>query len=971
MDPERWEEIKRIYNLALQCEPDEQEGFLKEVCSGDDSLRKEVETLLAHQRKADGFMKVPAMEVAAHVMAQDQGKSKVENLAGRSVAHYHIMEKIGEGGMGVVYRAKDTRLDRHVAIKSLPDIFAADPVRLARFEREAKILATLNHRNIASVYGLEESEGQRFLVMELVEGKTLAKRLIKGRIPLDESLEICRQIAAGLEAAHEKGIIHRDLKPSNIKLTPEGKVKILDFGLAKAFHPERGAEDLSQPHTDADSMTDTGVILGTAAYMSPEQAKGKQLDRRTDIWAFGCILFECLAGKRAFPGDTISETLAAVIKEEPDWTALPKGTPEKTCELLKRCLNKDADRRLHDIADARIEVEESGAEAPMAARKRTPLRIRIIVAAAIVVVAVGMAALGRLWINRPRSYTQVPLAAVPIFTESGMVGHPTFSPDGGDIAFSWNGEKQDNMDIYRRPIAGGTPRRLTTDPRNDYQPTWSPNGRSIAFFRIMGEQKQAVYLVSTESSVERKLTEISKCANFSPNLEWSRDSRWLVVTYSCQLDRQNGLYLLSIDSGEKKRLTTAPAGTAGDYLPALSPDGQTLAFVRRINYGICEVYRVSLTGDFQPKGEPERLKLEQNKMIHDLVWTPDGRDILYASGYLFAGERVLQRIKISEPKGESGYSTNQELLGEGAGDLAISPNGRGLAYARFSRDSDIYRFELPDKYGRIKNPQKFIASKRPDYGAEYSPDGQKIAFGSIRSGTEEIWICNTDGLKPRQLTSMGGPQTANPRWSPNGEWIVFDSRKEGSADLYLISIDGSSQRRLTSDPGYEGEARWSRDGKWIYFHSNRTGGRSQVYKIAAAGGEAIQITKYGGSSAFESPDGRWLYYSKILNNQLDQLAIWRIPLEGGPESQVHDGPLSYNYNFVVVEEGLYFTKRDDSLEFFDFTTGISKTLAKLEGVGPKGGMRSYGLTISPDHRWILYSKVEKPYTDLMLVENFR
>ncbi len=277
MSDDRWEKVKQIYNSVLEREPDKRDGFLEEACGGDDSVRNEVEVLLAREGEAECFMKSPAMEVAAQVLAKGQRKASVDSLIGHSVGHYRLIEKIGEGGMGVVYRALDIRLDRHVAIKSLPDVFAEDPSRLARFEGEAKLLAILNHANIASVYDLEEYDGQQFLVLELVEGETLAERLKKGRISLSETLDICRQIAAGLQAAHEKGIIHRDLKPSNIKITPDGNVKILDFGLAKALE-QQGAEGQKPGAGPVNTSTEAGLILGTPAYMSPEQAKGKPVD---------------------------------------------------------------------------------------------------------------------------------------------------------------------------------------------------------------------------------------------------------------------------------------------------------------------------------------------------------------------------------------------------------------------------------------------------------------------------------------------------------------------------------------------------------------------------------------------------------------------------------------------------------------------------------------------------------------------
>jgi len=277
---------------------------------------------------------------------------------GQTISHYRITENLGKGGMGEVFLADDTTLDRKVALKFLPEAFTSDPERMARFEREAKLLASLNHPNIAGIYGLEQADGIRFLVLEYVEGETLQARISKGALSVEEALEVCRQIAEGLEAAHEKGVIHRDLKPANVMITDEEKVKVLDFGLAKALLDETQSIDSSQSPTLTEAMTRPGVILGTAAYMSPEQAKGKSVDKRADIWAFGCILYECLAGKRAFEGETVTETLAAVIRGEPDWDALPVTTPQNIGFVLRRCLEKERSQRFHHAADLRILIEE-------------------------------------------------------------------------------------------------------------------------------------------------------------------------------------------------------------------------------------------------------------------------------------------------------------------------------------------------------------------------------------------------------------------------------------------------------------------------------------------------------------------------------------------------------------------------------------------------------------------------------------
>ena len=406
-------------------------------------------------------------------------------MIGKKLSHYKVLEKIGQGGMGEVYRAEDTNLSREVAIKVLPEQFTKDPQRLARFEREAKLLASLNHPNIASIYGFEEADDVRFLAMELVPGETLAERVTKGPVPVEETLEICRQIAEGVEAAHEKGVIHRDLKPANVKVTPEGKVKILDFGLAKAFEDEIPAADISQSPTLTEEMTRAGVILGTAAYMSPEQARGNPVDKRADIFAFGSVLFEMLTGNRAFEGETVTDTIASVLKSEPEWDLLPPSIPSTIRFLMSRCLQKEAAKRLQHIDGARILIEEalSGATAvsPTGATIKTPFWKRAIpwsMAGVMAVIAISLA----FWSSPqpvPQLLTKVtfsPPADAPLIYNVGF--QLAISPDGRKIVYQaqLGAETQlylrDLDDFIVRPL-GGTEEGAT--------PFFSPDGLSVAF----------------------------------------------------------------------------------------------------------------------------------------------------------------------------------------------------------------------------------------------------------------------------------------------------------------------------------------------------------------------------------------------------------------------------------------------------------------------------------------------------------
>ncbi len=360
MKPDRWQRVRTILEAALELPPEDRASFLDQACASEPELRKQVDSLLACEDVAS-FLEEPPL-------------GRMALSAGTRLGPYEILAPIGAGGMGEVYRARDTKLGREVAIKVLPEEFTQHPQKLARFEREARLLASLNHPGIATLYEVEEAEGKPFLVMELVEGETLAERIARGPLPVDEALTLSQQIAEALEAAHEKGVIHRDLKPANIKVDPEGHVKVLDFGLAKAFADEVPESELSASPTLSRDATKAGVILGTAAYMSPEQAKGKTVDKRTDIFSFGIVLYEMLTGKRAFAGEDVSEVLAGIIKMEPDWKAVPSDLDPRIRSLLHRCLKKDHKKRLRDIGDVRNEIDVIRAE-PAAAPAQQPLAV--------------------------------------------------------------------------------------------------------------------------------------------------------------------------------------------------------------------------------------------------------------------------------------------------------------------------------------------------------------------------------------------------------------------------------------------------------------------------------------------------------------------------------------------------------------------------------------------------------------------
>src|SRR5579864_3906412 len=464
MDEERWRRVKGLFHAALEREPEARQAFLDVACSGDTDLQRQVELLLLQAEQAGSFLERPALEDETVTL------TTASSLLGRQFGPYRIVSPLGAGGMGQVYRAHDSKLGRDVAIKTLPLEFARDPERLARLRREARTLASLNHPNIAAIYGLEESGGIDCLVMELVEGETLADRLKSGPLPIDKSLDYARQIADALEAAHDKGIIHRDLKPANVKVTPQGRVKVLDFGLAKAiWGPERNL-DLSQQATLTGTETLVGQILGTPSYMSPEQARATDVDKRTDIWAFGCLLYELLSGKRTFEGEAVPDTIAAALEREPDWRALPAKTPPKIRELLRRCLQKDAGRRLQTIAEARATIEK-------VQHGWSRWRVAAVTGAALAVLASGTA-----WILKPKP--EQPLLQMEISPPEGVKFVNTItpfalSPDGRRIVFLASGKDRKPM-LWLRSI-DSTSATALAGTEDASGPFWSPDSRWIGF----------------------------------------------------------------------------------------------------------------------------------------------------------------------------------------------------------------------------------------------------------------------------------------------------------------------------------------------------------------------------------------------------------------------------------------------------------------------------------------------------------
>ena len=962
MKPEQWQQAREVLADALELKPEDRPAFLNRVCSSDSSLRREVERLLASSDEVrSGFLESSALRVTL--------------MAGTKLGDYEVVKLLGSGGMGEVYRARDRRLARDVAIKVLPSFYSNDPGRLRRFEQEARAAAALNHPNLLAIFQMGTYEGAPYMVSELLDGGTLREQLVRGPLPVRKTIDYCVQIARGLAAAHEKGVVHRDLKPENLFITNDGRAKILDFGLAKLTQCH-GALDGNVATTM--EVTEPGVVMGTVGYMSPEQVSGKPADHRVDIFALGAIMYEALTGKRAFQRPTAPETMSAILNEDPPTASqlARVAIPPALQKVVHHCLEKNPAQRFQSASDLAFALEALSDSGVQATVSRRLYRGRL--AWAIALLTLVVVVVGAIWFTRSAHKTaETSVTAAPFLTNPGFHGIPTFSPDGNQVAFSWDGEKRDNFDIYVKLIGtGGLPLRLTSNPAHDYSPTWSPDGRFIAFLRDLSPEKSAVLLIPALGGPERKIAEIfspsmSSRGLPSPYLAWSPDGRWLAV-----VDRESpatpyALSLLSVETGEKRKVISPPAQLLdGDGAPAFSPDGQVLAFSRLIDYGIGDLYLLNLSSSPEgpkPTGEARRITFDNRDVISP-VWTADGREIVFSDG------GGIWRINTGSKGPEAKPRQIESLSGNNSG-LAISPHGQRLAYVHFIFHSSIRRTAASfldsnpsNGHGKNSKPQgsvSFISSTRNDSAPQYSQDGKRIAFMSERSGFKEIWSCDSDGSNPEQLTSFGGPEVTTPRWSPDGSRIAFDSNAGGQYDIWVVDSNGGTPHRMTNNPANDGNPSWSRDGRWIYFDSARAG-EQQVWKMPANGGEAVQVTRDGGFAPIESPDGKFLYYLKGLIDS----DVWRIPTDGGQASKVLEGVSEYR-NLAVLESGLIFVsaRNGASLQFLNLASGKISLVANF-GTPLTFGANG-GIGVSPDRRWILYTQFEQAGSEVMLVENFR
>ncbi len=691
-------------------------------------------------------------------------------MIGQTLDRYRIDEKLGEGGMGVVYKARDTHLDRTVAIKVLPPDKLSDPDRRQRFIQEARAASALNHPNIITLHDIRSEAGIDFIVMEYAAGRTLAEIIPRTGLDVRRALRLAIQIADALARAHEAGIIHRDLKPSNVMVSGEDRIKILDFGLAKLLD----TGESSDAKTRTSPVTDAGLVVGTAAYMSPEQAQGQKCDARSDIFSFGAVLYEMVTGRRPFVGDSQLSVLAKVLTDDP---AAPRSinpqVPLDVERAILRCLRKSPARRYQSMADLKVDLEDLVADsaAPQPAPTIGAQAPRAMRWAWLAMIPVVLAAAYGVWLTlEPDTPAAAPMRAVPLTTLPGTVRSPSFSPEGTHVAFTWTGPKQNNPDVYVQQIGSGGPLQLTTDPANDYSPAWSPDGRNIAFLRQAGQTRHELRLIPPLGGPERKLTEIEPRGFLRPvTLAWCPDSRCIVLTDASSPDRQqsDALFVVSIDSGERRQLTSPQSPMLADSNPAIAPDGRWLVFRRDIAPFSGRLHVTALDATLAVTGTPRGLT--------SVLLTAYNPAWISNTDFVFAAKGALWRMRIAE----GALPERLPFVGEDGTMPAVWParNGRAgrLVYVRSFADINIWRIDLPVSGQRATTPPAVtIASTRHDVQPQLSPDGRRVAFLSDRSGESEVWVSDVSGANAIQLTSLAA-NPGFPRWSPDGQRIVFHS----------------------------------------------------------------------------------------------------------------------------------------------------------------------------------------------------
>jgi Tol biopolymer transport system component len=831
--------------------------------------------------------------------------------------------------MGVVYLAEDTTLDRQVALKVLPPELAQDTERRARFTREAKAVAALNHPNIVTVHSVEEEDGVHFITMEFVKGKTLAEILPRQGLALDKFFDIGIPLADALAAAHAHGITHRDLKPANVMVSADGRVKVLDFGLAKA-EPESSVRGGTALPTQ--SVTQEGRVVGTPSYMSPEQAEGKTVDTRSDIFSLGIVFYEMLTGERPFSGGTAASIVSSVLRDTPRPIGeLQPGLPRELVRLVHRCLAKDPIDRYQSAIDLRHSLEETKQDVdsgdalprhPTASGSPRSMRMFGMVAAGLAAIAIGI------WLvsGRADQRTQaIPRLqnAVQVTSSLDVESYATWSPDGARLAYQASQAGHyyiGNHDIWVAQLGGGEPVNLTKDnPANDRMPSWSPNGRQIAFFSDR-DGNWGVYTVEAIGGTPRNVLSlfgIDELAWSAP--QWSADATKLFVAVN--QSGENVVIVLSLQSLETRRVLLPQH--EGNFCRDLSvsPNGRRFAYVEG-GGGATEVTRlltISATGN-------EAVPLTDGRTnVWSPSWSRDGRHVFYVSNR--GGSMDLWQQEVAE----DGRSVGEPLAitqGLDIRSAAFSPDGKRLAYSRGGRVANVWRAPvLSDRPATWADAEQVTSEHAFIEFVDVSPDGKLLAISSDRRGNQDLWALASAGGEMTPLTTNPTPDW-NPRWSPDGSEIAFYAFRSGNRDIWVMPSRGGPARQITSNPAQDTGPSWSPDGREIAFLSQRTGGYG-LWIVNAKGGDPRFVTEAGGDSGAWWPDGRALAFER-------QGSLYRVDKVSGEQIVIaRSGDQPYSLRFPDAQS-LYYSVISgprDKHDFWKLSLGNGKVsrLTKLEG----------------------------------------
>jgi Tol biopolymer transport system component len=958
MDSERRQRIEDVCHAALDQPAHERPAFVAVACKDDDALRQDVETLLTHAQAAEGFLATPITVVAAEIFADDRA-----SLVGREIGGHRILSLLGAGGMGEVYRARDTKLGRDVAIKVVPDALLSIPGRLARFELEARVLATLNHPHIAAIYGSEQAGGVRGLVLELVEGPTLAERLAAGPLPVAEALDLARQIADALEGAHEKGIIHRDLKPANIKVTPAGTIKVLDFGLAKVFATDDAGNEASPTPQIAVDPSREGVIAGTTAYMSPEQARGKPVDKRTDIWAFGCVLYQMLTGRPAFGRDTASDTIAAILEHEPDWGILPAQTPPIIRRLIQRCLEKDPKQRLRDIGDARLEIKEAlqiiaapGTGTPRqasAADQKAPARPTRLAwwtaAAAAGLLAIGIGAVAATWeLGRSEYARRNPLEGAKVVKLTDFEGaehHAAISRDGKFVAFL--SDRDGSWDAWVTQVGTGKVYNLTKgsvrELRNPATRTvgFSPDASLVALWSRVPDRGSvdAGWAVPTLGGpLEPYLKGVSE-------LDWSPDGTRIVYHPPAEGDP---LFVTEPNEKVGRQIYVARPGFH-NHFPVWSHDGAFIYFVHGLPLEESDIWRIRRDG-----GEPERLTFHAGRVTFPTLL--DDRTLLYlatdtdrAGSWIYAldlNTRTSRRI-----------STGLEQYAS----LSATADGRRLV-ATVSRSMEqLWRVPIADRIVEESSAAPISLPTGNGLSPRLGPG--YLIYRSPKAGSDALWKLPGTGASTELWHVVNGRAVAGPALAPDAQRLAFGVQAGERTQLYVMSTDGTGTHRLAEELDVRGAPSWSPDGRWVAVAANRNG-EPHVFKVPLDGGPPVQLVKEYSTDPTWSPSGQFLVYSGA--DVGTTFRVKAVGTDGAPRDLPNLVLTRGARRLVFLREGtLVVLKGDISHKEFwsvDLKTGLERQLTTL-----RHGFAITDFDVSRDGREIVFDRTREE-SDIVLFE---